>query len=122
MKKMSLVVEDLTVESFPTTEETDASQRGTVRALQLLPRTMTHHCDAMCSDPMSCAASACDTCADTCAQTCAQTCPISCVNTACVAFCGGGGGDISAAQTCAGCGDGDGWGTYTAVSPCNQTA
>jgi hypothetical protein len=119
MQKLSLNVDDLTVESFAT-EEKHANKRTVLGHEQVIDDSQggdlaKSMCFGTCWDN--------NTCADTCAETCAATCPISCHNTACVAFCGGGGGDISNAQTCDGCGDNTGgWGTNTSVSPCGQTS
>jgi hypothetical protein len=127
MKKLTLNIDALAVESFETAEPAPQF-RGTVKGRQ----KSTIYCTvegwwcaesgqntcATC-DPCACGQNTCDQ--NTCAETCEATCPVSCVNTACVSACGGGGGNLSEAHTCAGCDDG-GMPHYTAVSPCNNTA
>jgi hypothetical protein len=79
MRKLSLHLEDLVVESFTTTDA--ARERGTVRGMD----SVTVDQDTCVSCPVTCATCP-GTCAASCGGSCAAscaTCPVSCDPAAC---------------------------------------
>ncbi|WP_420127623.1 hypothetical protein [Longimicrobium sp.] len=102
MKKLSLHLEDLAVESFETTDEAAAS-RGTVRGAQVSQTTCQQIiCDCQtngfeCETNYNCETHTCPeptdetcriTCGDSCTFFCSRTCPVNTCAYSCEGTCG----------------------------------
>jgi hypothetical protein len=69
MKKLSLTLDDLRVDSFQTSD--DRQEKGTVFGEQ------------QCTCPTNCTCPGCPTCDETCPNTCWETCPNTCGQETC---------------------------------------
>ncbi|HYR07547.1 MAG TPA: hypothetical protein VEQ60_07255 [Longimicrobium sp.] len=79
--KLTLKLEDLSVDSFATSPAEQA--RGTVLGEQCTCYTRCPE-DPTCGGQASCV----NTCAGTCGDTCPETCVYTCVDLTCAAWCG----------------------------------
>lgn len=93
MKKITLDLDDLKVESFETTAEASDAP-GTVHGYITRDLTLCDQCtDSTCGS--TCGGSCSPTCTNTCAPTCAQTCSSTCDST-----CSGCGGGVTCLPGC----------------------